>query len=330
MNKTALYFLIGLMTLGPLTQGVSAAPADDDDTGSNWYQRHREGWWWGNEPVVKKPVPPPKPPEQKPAAPDAKAPPTPKKDQTEAFSAAWLRENLPRLIDKAIDDPTQENVAAYLYAQRALLDKGQNFEKAARLAIATDPMLDENNRVPIASFARAVADKRNTDGINEGVRYLAQKAGLWVFFDSTCTYCQPQVDIVQRLAKQVGFNASYFSLDGKTVPGLPANQVLRNDGAAQAVGVTMTPTTVLVVPPNGFYIVSQGLMDERDLRERLVMAAEAQNLLPKDILAKVRVFDRGVLSTKDLNSGASQDPSVLVRQMRQKLKGAYSNEQPTP
>lgn len=60
--------------------------------------------------------------QSKPAAPDTKTPPTLKKDQTEAFSAAWLRENLPRLMDKAIDDPTQENVAAYLYAQRALLE----------------------------------------------------------------------------------------------------------------------------------------------------------------------------------------------------------------
>lgn len=329
MKKTTLFFLTGLLLLAPLAQAAeSSTVADDDDVGSNWYRRHREGWWWGNDPAPKKPVPPPKPVEQKPPASSVKPQTPPKADQTEAFSAAWLRENLPKLLDKAIDDPTQENVAAYLYAQRALLDKGQNFEKAARMAIATDPMLDENNRVPIASFARAVTDKRNIDGINEGVRYLAQKAGLWVFFDSTCTYCQPQVDIVQRLAKQVGFSANYFSLDGKTVPGLPANQVLRNDGAAQAVGVTMTPTTVLVVPPNGFYIVSQGLMDEQSLRERLVMAAEAQNLLPKEILAKVRVFDRGVLSAKELNSGASTDPSVLVRQMRQKLKGAYSNDTP--
>lgn len=329
MKKTTLFFLTGLLLLAPLAQAAeSSTVADDDDVGSNWYRRHREGWWWGNDPAPKKPVPLPKPVEQKPPASSVKPQTPPKADQTEAFSAAWLRENLPKLLDKAIDDPTQENVAAYLYAQRALLDKGQNFEKAARMAIATDPMLDENNRVPIASFARAVTDKRNIDGINEGVRYLAQKAGLWVFFDSTCTYCQPQVDIVQRLAKQVGFSANYFSLDGKTVPGLPANQVLRNDGAAQAVGVTMTPTTVLVVPPNGFYIVSQGLMDEQSLRERLVMAAEAQNLLPKEILAKVRVFDRGVLSAKELNSGASTDPSVLVRQMRQKLKGAYSNDTP--
>lgn len=329
MKKKAITFFILVATgIMPVLAQSSSAPAaganDDEELVSPWYKRHREGWWWGNE-SSDKPKPPPAP-VPAPKAPTADAKQAPAQPKTEAFSAVWLRENLPKLLDKAIDNPSQENVAAYLYAQRALLDKSQNFENSARLVIATDPMLDENNRVPIASFARAVADRKSDEGITEGLKYLAQKAGLWVFYDSSCLYCQPQVDIVNRVARQSKMPVQYIALDGKPVAPLKVGEFVENQGAAQSLGITMTPTTVLVVPPNGYYIISQGLMAESDLRERIVTAAQAQNLLPKEVLAKVRVFDRGVLSPKDLESGASKDPAEIVRIMRQKLKGVYANE----
>ena len=55
--------------------------------------------------------------------------------------------------DKAIDNPSPENVAAYYYLQRVMMDKAQRFTDMARRVVMSDPLLDENPRRPIATFA---------------------------------------------------------------------------------------------------------------------------------------------------------------------------------
>jgi conjugal transfer pilus assembly protein TraF len=48
------------------------------------------------------------------------------------LSAAWLRANLERFRDQAIDDPSPRNVALYLYLQRLVLDKAERFAEAGQ------------------------------------------------------------------------------------------------------------------------------------------------------------------------------------------------------
>ena len=72
----------------------------------------------------------------------------------EPFSAKWLQQNMPKLLERAIDSPNKENVEAYLYAQRVAMDKSQVYAESARRVVASDPFLDENNRVPLSTYAK--------------------------------------------------------------------------------------------------------------------------------------------------------------------------------
>jgi hypothetical protein len=56
------------------------------------------------------------------------------------LSAAWLRANLERFRDQAIDDPSPRNVALYLYLQRLVLDKAERFAEATQRAVWADPL----------------------------------------------------------------------------------------------------------------------------------------------------------------------------------------------
>ena len=86
--------------------------------GQSFYQGKSEGWFWYQTypdpvpPVQEKPAPPPPPP----PAPE----PVSKVDQapTAPFTSAWIRLELPKFRDRAMDDPTPENVRAYYYLQR--------------------------------------------------------------------------------------------------------------------------------------------------------------------------------------------------------------------
>jgi hypothetical protein len=94
------------------------------------------------------------------------------------LSAAWLRANLERYRDSAIDDPSPRNVALYLYLQRLAIDKAERFAEATQRAVWSDPLLDETTRRPLATFAANLVNReaaptaRRPDRDGQGRRTL--------------------------------------------------------------------------------------------------------------------------------------------------------------
>ena len=79
----------------------------------------------------------------------APTPPPPAKEQK--VDVEFLRKNYEMLEEKAVNDPTTENVKAYLYVKRITMDKAQRFSEKVTEVTNEDPLLNENNRVPYAS-----------------------------------------------------------------------------------------------------------------------------------------------------------------------------------
>jgi conjugal transfer pilus assembly protein TraF len=48
---------------------------------------------------------------------------------------AWLRDNLPKYKDIAWDNPTIENLRAFLYLQRFAIDRSEQLADIAELAV---------------------------------------------------------------------------------------------------------------------------------------------------------------------------------------------------
>ena len=91
---------------------------------SGFYLRGEEGWFWYEREPERQDEPEPSPP----AAP-APAPAERTQDTASSapppLSSAWLRERLGAYRDRAIDDPSPDNVALYLYLQRVAMDKAR-------------------------------------------------------------------------------------------------------------------------------------------------------------------------------------------------------------
>lgn len=312
--KPVFAMLLGAMAIGHLSAHASEEP-------SRFIERKSEGWFFYKDP---KELPPPPPPIIVPPKPVEPAKKAPEKDQQEPFSVSWLRENMPKLLDAAIDDPTKENVEAYMYAQRVAMDKSQRYAEMTTRVVAADPFLDENNRVPIATYTKPFFLRNAQAGISDALTHVAKVGGLWVFFDSKCSFCQPQVNTVQEIAKQYGFVTKFISMDGKTLPNVP--EFVNNTGQASILNLRITPTTVLVVPPNNYFIVSQGMMAQDQLAERIIAAADSNELLPKEIALKIHTYDRGVLTNDDTKQGASNDPKKWVQYLKNKLQGRYEGD----
>lgn len=277
-----------------------------DTVNSTWssYQEQEQGWWWYKEPPpLLEPVQEEKP-EPPPSAvikeePKSKEQTEENKKGPEVFSALWLKENMPKLLFEAIDNPTKENIERYEYAKRIMLDKSQTYAEKTRDVVINDPFLDENNRVPLATFAKTALFNSQTKELEKALKYLSQKVGIWMFFDSTCEFCYTQVGSIQKLEEEYGFNTMYISVDGGGMPMLKEWYV--DEGQAKSLGLTITPTTAVVVPPNKVFIISQGAMAYDQLQERILLSANSNNLLPTEYQKGLHVFNKGLLTEDELS-----------------------------
>jgi conjugal transfer pilus assembly protein TraF len=133
----------------------TAIPLPSEAAG--FYFREQEGWFWYErepEPSLEESPVPRSPTAQTPAPLAQTAPEGP-----EPLSAKWIREHIGKYRDAAIDDPTPQNVALYLYLQRVALDKSRRFAAATQRAVQLDPFLDEITQRPTATFAANLTNR---------------------------------------------------------------------------------------------------------------------------------------------------------------------------
>jgi conjugal transfer pilus assembly protein TraF len=246
----------------------------------------------------------------------------PQDNAKKPMTVAWMRKMIPILQERAYDDPTPENVAAYAYLVRALGDKAQRYTEVHMDLIKTDPFLDMNNSMPLNQSNRDEILNTAGEKNREALKLVAQKAaGLFVFFDSKCPFCKTQIAVVNRLAKKYKFDVQYVSVDGKGLPG--AAGWVPDNGHAKMLGIKIYPTTILAIPPKTYVPVSFGLMAEDQLQAGILASAKAANLIPKDMIKDMSPFDRGVLTLEDMQDGAYDDPAKFVEYYKEKLGDRY-------
>lgn len=310
--------LLVALTAVPMAGPTLATPA------GGFYARDAEGWFWYREPPVPVPVEPPtsaEPPrapvqpdlsERAPSEPIAEVSPGPA-----PLSAHWFREHLDTYRDRAIDDPSPENVAVYLHLQRIAMDKSSRFARVSERVVQGDPVLDEITRRPTANFGANLADKQASAAGDALLERLAGETALWFFFRSDCPYCDAQAPLLEALAQRYGFAVLAVSLDGAGLADgtFPAFQVDR--GQAEALGVISTPAMFLARPDQGAVApIAQGLLSLAQLRDRIVLAAVQAGWASEAEASRLRAgpADRG--SAAATLTALPEDPRALLEALR--------------
>jgi len=324
MRHAWIICFITLLVSAPLRAEEPIASKPEQIPGIGEY-RPEQGWFFYEKEKEKKkqktktektPAPAPEPTPE--PAPLAKTPAPEKKPMT----VAWMRKMIPILEERALDDPTPENVAAYAYLVRTLGDKAQRYTTVHMELIKADPFLDMNNSMPISGNERqeilneAAAQKR------KAIKIISKNvAGLFVFFDSKCSYCRTQIKVVNDFAKENHFDVMFVSVDGKGLPG--ASGWVKDNGTAKMLGVNIYPSTFLAIPPKTYVPISYGLMTKDELENSLFMASKAAKIIPEDLIESTDPFNKGVLTLDDMKDGAYDDPKDFVKYIREKLKRRY-------
>lgn len=268
-----------------LTQASTGVIAQEQRSG--FFDRKQEGWFFYEvkpekpEPEVIEEPPLPVPlvveaqPEPIEPAPEKPIPPP-------AFSSKWLKENMPKYLENAIDNPTIENVSTYLYLQRIAMDKSHAYAQMSQLAVVGNPFLDEATNRPFAAFASQDLDRKAGIRSSETVKLVGERAGIFVFFKSDCESCMIQKPILDILARMDKFSIVPISLDGQNLQNTPFDDFKVDDGHATMFGVQNLPALYLVTPDGIVSSISQTMLSLEELRERILAVARRENIITQE------------------------------------------------
>lgn len=288
-----------------------------------YYQEKGRGWFW-KEPIPDpeqqaKPAEPPPPP---PAPTKAEAKPdTPK--GPEPFSSAWMRINMPAYRDRAVDKPTYENVAAYKYLERLMMNKAQKYTDMSTLVATKDKYLDQNTYYSPTAGNELVADRRITKETNSLLKRLSKNVGIWFFFRSDCPYCHQQANVTEFITEKYGMKVLPISVDGLPMTNGKYPRFVADGGQAEAMGVTTVPALFMVNTKTGKQVsLSEGLTPGTELTDRIILLAkdagwisEAEFRQTQDVPVAIPELDAKGLSEDD-----AQDPKKLIEHLRAQFK----------
>ncbi|MFY9973275.1 MAG: conjugal transfer protein TraF [Chromatiaceae bacterium] len=300
-------------------------------TAAGFYERSAEGWFWYRDPRVPSvPVPAPgAPPPVAPAPPPESLAESPAQPGPAPLSAQWFRENLDRYRDRAIDEPSPENVAVYLHLQRIAMDKSSRFAAVSERVVQGDPVLDEITRRPTATFGANLVDRNAGAAMDSLLGRLAQSAALWFFYRSDCPYCDAQAPLLEALAERYGFAVLAVSLDGAGLTDGRFPDYRVDQGQAALLGVVSTPALFLARPDQGDVApIAQGLLSLSQLRERIVLAAVQAGWITEAEAEHAKA----TVTRTHLAPGAlavlPEDPASLLESLRRLALQAPSKEAP--
>lgn len=294
----------------------SAPFYDDKERGWFWYEEESPEELIDPETIVPSPPPPP----EKKEAPSLAKPSRPK-----PLSAEWFRKNMEKYRDKAIDDPTHENVSAYMYLQRIMLDKAEKFSEVSQRVVMTDPVLDENTRRPTATFGAFAKDEMSTKATEKAAKKLAEAAGLWFFYDSTCDFCVKQAGVLKGLMNAYGFKVLAIARDGVPLPGGSFPDFTIDRGQSKKLGVDTTPALFLVKPGEnvGAIQLGQGLLAGNEIIKRSITLAHQSGWLNNSEYQetlKVNPIQVETKTIQNIDENALENMNSLVKTIRNNLK----------
>ncbi|MFK5893930.1 MAG: conjugal transfer protein TraF [Pseudomonadota bacterium] len=281
-------------------QGIQAQGLLTDE---RWIDRKAEGYFWYKDQVEPEPeelkkekLPEPVALTPAPTEPVGPAP----------LSSKWIRENMQNYLDNAIDNPTPENISAYLLIQKFAMDKSFAYMDATESATLGNPLLDEINKRPSANFAKKELDRTANKTRKEVLQKISHNAGLFVFMDGSpaSTAQSTIIDMLKR-------NYTFDIISIATVPLAPDNtsqNVRPNKGHVEQLKVTSLPAIVMLRSDGVYDHISQAPVSFSDLQKRLLVGAKRLGVITKEEFDSTRSI-RNIELYSPVNTLASSTAS---------------------
>lgn len=268
---------------------------------------HERGWFYYEpipEPEEKpKPEPPPKPPAQ------------PAKEPVAPLSSAWLRENLPMYLDRAVDNPTLENVRRYRYLERLAMDRSSAYSDTSARLTMLDPVLDEQSVSPLTALAKATRNRELAAERGAVLGRIKAEAGVWFFFRSDCPYCHAQVAALKALQNTHGFSVLPVSIDHQPLRNGGYPNFAKDTGQAAKLGVQVTPSLYLVNRDGRVLPLASGLQTMDQIEYRIIELGAELGWVTREELEKLAPLQNTILDDVANEIGNNADPDSMIDEL---------------
>ncbi|MDF0490457.1 conjugal transfer protein TraF [Sphingomonas sp. H39-1-10] len=202
-------------------------------------------------------------------APEAQAQaPAPEPPAAERLAAITHR--LDELKARAILEPSEENVIAYVRFQREQLDRASTFSDVWQRALWQNPDLDYTLQRPVSTLGkRAWLDNRRADR-DAVLTRLGERYGIFYFFAQSCAACDIFGPVLRSVTDSHRLAVMAVSMDGGPSRDFPNYVVDSGQRARMGVPGNETPALVLFdtatkrTVPIGF-----GIMSADELMDRI-------------------------------------------------------------
>lgn len=284
------------------------------------YADKARGWHWKEEPPELAPEPEPEAEAPPPPPPAAPAPPHGPKP----FSSAWVKENLPKYLEIAIDDPSPQNVSNYLYLQRFAMDSADRFSSIYQRVATVDPLLDENRARPTWGPAAELANRQADTNKSNLLKDIAQKFGIWFFFRSDCAPCHQQAPLLATFANLNGFSVLPVSVDHVDMPNNPWRRFVKDKGHAAQLQVSGTPTLFLQSKDGEFVQISDSVISIEEIARRVIEIAASSKAISEEQYASTRATSKQLMPSAatlmSMPQGSADDPRAVRDLLRSQLR----------
>jgi conjugal transfer pilus assembly protein TraF len=253
-----------------------------------------------------------------------------KSEERVTLDVDWLRKNLDGIRDDAINKPTPENLAAYAYAQRLMLDLSTRFSSKMMEFMEIETLLDESKRRPTTSMALASFSHETRNALTNIMDKVKENNHVWFFYKTTCSYCMKQIPVLKEFSYRYGVKILAISMDGGTLPGMEDFDVVYDNSGnvTKQFNVTVTPT-MFVAQNDGkrFIPLTQGLHTLPEIEKRLLLVSrDAEIITTEEYQRAQSVREVNVFKNSDGEITANKerlenDPGHLADLLRAKLKG---------
>ncbi|MEF4374735.1 conjugal transfer protein TraF [Escherichia coli] len=244
------------------------------------------------------------------------------------LNSKWLKDNMPRLLTQAMDNPTPENLSRFYTAQRLMLDIGTRFSDKSKDYFLKNPMMSEKRRQPVEKVAldahRTVVEKNQQTVMKD----IFTKSGLFFFFQSTCQFCHEESQTLQFMQNYYSVEILPVSMDGRPLQnGLFQDFSVPNAQIIDQFKIREVPTIFLVSKDgSSAQRISEGMITAEELKNTIILAAKGMNLIDDasfqstlDVKRQYTIGEDGVITVN--KSEMDSDPFLLQRIMDQKLEG---------
>lgn len=207
----------------------------------------------------------PKPPESAPSA-------VPEPQASSAERMAAITRQLDELKARAILEPTEANVIAYVRFQREQLDRASTFSDTWQRALWQNPDLDYTLQRPVSTVGKRLwLDNRKADR-DAVLTSLGQRYGLFYFYAQSCGACEVFAPILRSVTDSHRMSVMAVSMDGGPSRDFPNYVVDSGQRSRMGVPGNETPAIVLFDTRTRRTIpVGYGVLSADEIMDRIFM-----------------------------------------------------------